>query len=232
MGTSGTDIGESDTYLDVYEEFFIAYNDGASPEKATKRVRDQMAEYFTDADDQYDAHFALALAQWETQSLEASLLKKVADYIESGADVNNWRERDATESDIKKRRAALDRFLTKLRKPRASKKRRRKQEYNFSQRILIELRAPDDKKTFSIAESYTNEEYAQTLAMMHWTNGGGRVFSCTQAGLHYSAKWIDAQNLEIDIPSSVEAELRRDRLINLEQTGFFGDLVHLHCRFV
>ena len=90
MGNWGHKLDESDTFSDVYDAFFDEYNNGASPEASTDAVRAALADYFGDADDQFDAHFALAFAQWETQSLEPALLSKVEHFITSGADLQNW----------------------------------------------------------------------------------------------------------------------------------------------
>lgn len=232
LGAWGHNVGDSDTFADVYDHFFDAYNGGASPEAATNSVRDELAEYFTDDEDKCDALLALALAQWETQSLEATLLRDIEKLIESGADLDNWKDRDASEADLKKRGAALARFLRKLQKPRPSKKRRKRQRFDFSQRILVELPAPDGKKTFLVTESYSNGEYIHTGATMMWANGGGSIFHVRQAGLEFSGNWVDAHNLEIRIPKCAEDEIRSDHLTNLERTGFFNDVVSLHCKFI
>lgn len=232
LGAWGHNVGDSDTFADVYDQFYDAYNGGASPEAAAKGVRDELAEYFVDDDDRFDSLCALALAQWETQSLEAPLLRDVKEFIDSGADLDNWRARDASEADLKKRAAALARFLKKLQKPRPSKKRRKRQRFDFSQRTLVELPAPDGKKTFSITESYTNGEYIHTGASMMWAGGGGSIFHVRQAGLEFAGNWIDAHNLEIRIPKCVEDEIRSGHLTNLEKTGFFNDIVSLHCKFI
>ncbi len=77
MGRWGYKPGESDTFADVYDAFFDACNDGASPIAATDVVRSELADFLEDADDKFDAYFALALAQWQTQSLNPALLGKV-----------------------------------------------------------------------------------------------------------------------------------------------------------
>ncbi|MBE1297821.1 MAG: hypothetical protein GJ678_16640, partial [Rhodobacteraceae bacterium] len=67
MGTWGYKVGEDDAFCDVYDLFFDAYNHGAAPEEASKRVLEDLSEYFSDSDDQYEAYLALSFAQWETQ---------------------------------------------------------------------------------------------------------------------------------------------------------------------
>lgn len=233
MGSWGHKVGESDSFADVYDQFFDEYNNGATAEAAAATVRTELGDYFVEYDDQYDAHFALALAQWETQSLEQGLLKKVERFIESGADLKNWEEKGADSKTLKKRAAALTSFLNKLRVPRPSKKRRRRPKLDFHRDIIVEISAPDGTKTFSISEQFSNKEYTYTLAWMEWSNGGGvRVFSCRQRGLVFSAKWLDSHNLSISIPKSIEQELRSDGLVSLERAYYCGDDVKLHCEFV
>jgi len=230
MGIWGYKVGESDTFADVYDCFFEHYNNGATPEVASKRVRDELEGHFSDYDDQYDAHFALALAQWETQSLEATLLRKVEEFIESGAELTRWGELDASDVTVKQRSEALQEFLEKLRKPRPSKKRRKKQKFDFEQRVLIDLPAPDSRKKFSIYESYVDGKYIHTVATIMWDRGGGSIFHVTQPDLEFAANWLDSLNLEIRIPNSVEDGVTYSPTPN--QAYCFGDSVALHYRFV
>ena len=60
MGTWGYKVGESDAFADVYDCFFEHYNNGATPEVASKNVHEELGVYFSEYDDLYDAHFALA----------------------------------------------------------------------------------------------------------------------------------------------------------------------------
>lgn len=225
-------VGENDAFVDIYDYFFDLYNSGANPEIATKHVRNELAGYFSDDDDMFDAHFALATAQWETQSLEASLLKKVKGFIESDVDLKNWEERESSKVDLKKRSTALNGFLRKIGKSRSSKKRRVKPSFIFSERVLIELSSPDGKKTFSITESYTNGEYIHTGAMLMWTDGGGSIFNLSRPALEFSARWVDLQTLEISIPKSVEDEVKNDPVNRLDFAIFCGDRVTLQCKFI
>jgi len=235
MGNWGHDVGESDVFVDVYDRFFEAYNKGATPQIASDIVFAEFAETFSDSEDRYDAHYAIALATWETKALDPSLLEEVERFINSGADLKNWADRGA-DSDLEqaKREAALKKFLAKLLSPRTSKKRRKKPKLDFSLVPLLELPSPDGKKTFSIAETYTNGRYVHTVAMMEWAVGGGSVFHTVQAGLEFSGKWIDAHNLEINIPKSIKDELERGPMaqVKLREAVFSGDLVKLQCKFV
>lgn len=210
MGSWGHKVGESDTFADVYDQFFNKYNNGASPEAAAAAVRAELGDYFAEYDDQYDAHFALALAQWETQSLEQRLLKKVEEYIESGADIRNWEERGADSKTLKRRASALSSFLRMLRTPRLSKKRRRRPKFDFRLETLIEIPAPDGRKVFSVNETYTNGKYIHTGAKMMWANGGGSVFYFAKQGAEVSACWLDSQSLEVTIEKGITYSKRDD----------------------
>ena len=224
MGNWSHKPGESDTFADVYDQFFDEYNNGATPEAATASVRNELGDYFVDGDDRYDAHFALALAQWETQSLERSLLIEIEKYVESGADLQNWKSRGADSKTLKRRGLAVSSFLKKLKTPRSAKKRRKRPRFDFRQVTLVEAPAPDGKKVFSVSEEYTNGEYVHTGAMMQWPNGGGSVFYFSKQGVKVSAQWLDSQNLEVSIEKGLKYS-KRDAGV-----GFFRDLVHVHYK--
>ncbi len=121
MGAWGADISENDTFAEIYESYFDLYNSGATAEVATQRIRVEFAEAFVEYDDKYDATFALADAQWETNALEPALLKQVREMITSGAALNNWVERDGAPEE---RRAALAAFLARLSQPNPAPRRR------------------------------------------------------------------------------------------------------------
>jgi len=224
MGSWGSKIDDSDTFSDVYDQFFDEYNSGATAEAATATVRAELDEYFVDHDDQYDAHIALALAQWETQTLEDTLLHKVEEYVESGADLKNLEERGADQDAIKKRASALSSFVNKLQTPRSSKKRRSRPKFHFRMDTLVEIHAPDGKKVFSVNEEYSNDEYIHTGATMMWSNGGGSIFYFAKQGAKVSARWISSQNLRVTIEKGVTYS-KKD-----ESAFFCGDKVDVEYK--
>lgn len=222
MGNWGHKLDESDTFADVYDAFFDEYNNGASPEAATELVRSELADYFQDSDDQFDAHFALALAQWETRSLEPELLNTVEQTIESGAALKIWEDRDADDDTLRERSSALSTFLEKLKSPRKSKKRRVRIKIDFRRDKLVELPAPDGRKVFTVEEHYTRGEYSTTIGHLQWTDGGsGPSFYFDKQGVTISARWIDSQNLEVSVDRGVEFRKKDD------WTFFFGDKVNI-----
>ena len=70
--------------------------------------------------------FALALAQWETKSLDSKVLSTVEEIITSGADLKLWVDLVASEQNIKKRKIALDKFLEKIKSDKQKAKSRKK----------------------------------------------------------------------------------------------------------
>jgi hypothetical protein len=120
LGTWGTAIKSNDTSADIYADFFDLYNDGKEPtEIKNKLISDN-------PNGTNDFWFTLALALWETKSLPNDILEKVREIIESESDLKVWKELDASESDIKKRKVVLDKFLIKLESEKAKPKARKR----------------------------------------------------------------------------------------------------------
>ncbi|MCX6147590.1 MAG: hypothetical protein NTW25_10135 [Candidatus Kapabacteria bacterium] len=126
MGTWGTGIKDSDTFADIYSEFFDLYNKGEQPDSISKKVIDGNWEILEIEDEKHNLWFALSLAQWETKSLDSKVLSKVEDIISSGADLKSWLDLGASEQDIKKRKIALEKFLEKIKSEKPKAKQRKK----------------------------------------------------------------------------------------------------------
>jgi hypothetical protein len=73
MGTWNTSINGNDTFRDIYSTFFDRYNEGHNPLDISKSVVEEFADVFVNEDDKNNGLFALALAQWETTSLDVTL---------------------------------------------------------------------------------------------------------------------------------------------------------------
>jgi len=230
MGTWSYHIGHDDTFADVYECFFDHYNGGMAAELASQRVLEELSDAFTDSDDRHEAHFALALAQWETQTLDAESLKAVSSIIASGENLENWKDRSASQADLGKRGAALESFLKQISQPRRTKKRRKKPKLDIIENVLVNRPAPDSKKSLIVTEVYVNNEFTNTTGMVMWGDGGGGIFHFTQPGLECSAKWLDAQNLEIRFSNIVESDLQFGAG-DTREAFFCGDRVSLSFLF-
>jgi hypothetical protein len=126
MGAWGTAIKSNDTSADIYEEFFEQYNEGKEPNDIGAKLIADNEELIGIPEDCNNFWFALALALWETKSLNAKVHDKVRSIIQSGNDLEMWRELDADEDDIKKRKVVLDKFLAKLETEKPKAKARKK----------------------------------------------------------------------------------------------------------
>lgn len=127
MGAWGNGIMDNDTSSDIYEDFIELYNEGEDPNNISKSLIKDNQELIENPDDCNNFWFALALAQWETKSLNSVVFDKVKVIIESEKDLTVWRELDADEADIKKRKIVLQKFLEKLQSERKRPKQRQKQ---------------------------------------------------------------------------------------------------------
>lgn len=126
MGAWGTAISSNDTYADIYGEFFNLYNDGLEVEEISKKLIADNQEIINDKDDCNNFWFALAKAQWECKQLDKEIFNLVKKVVETGADIEVWRQLDADEKDIKKRKIVLDKFLADLQTERPKAKSRKK----------------------------------------------------------------------------------------------------------
>ena len=126
MGTWGTGISSNDTFADVYDDFFDSYNGGAEPPDISAKLIASNQETINDPDDANNFWFALALAQWECKRLEPQVLARVRKIIETGHDIEVWRELEADKNDLRKRQKVLDTYLAKLlsEKPKARARKR------------------------------------------------------------------------------------------------------------
>lgn len=114
MGTWGTAIKNSDAFADIYSEFYELYNKGGQPKIISNQIIKDNWEILEIEEEKHSLWFALALAQWETKSLEPEILQTVENIINSGAEIKTWTDLGADKKDITKRKAALVKFLGKL----------------------------------------------------------------------------------------------------------------------
>jgi hypothetical protein len=197
MGTWNTKIGGNDAFLDVYQNFFELYNNGEEPTHITNQILENYADAFVEIDDRNNSLFALALAQWETKSLDPSILRKIKAVIESGDDLRVWKDLGADEKTLGKRKTELIKFLSRISSEKEKPKRRVRPKFKFTTHEIININSPDNKKTFTISEHYTNDDYIHTGSVLAWNSGGGSILYFIGQGKFITAKWINSQTLEI-----------------------------------
>ena len=222
MGSFNAQLEASDVFQDVYNYFYDQYNEGVSPSNASRSVLKEYSEYLSDDDDKYDAHFALALAQWETLALEKSIVLFVQEAVQSGADLKNWKARGANEKLLQERTDVLDELIAKILSPPKEKKRRKKRKLDFSEEVLVDEEAPDSNKRFTVTEEYRDGKYIHTGALLMWSEGGGSVFYYHKQGAVVSGKWIDSENLEVEIEKDLNYTKKDDSAF------YSGDEVYIH----
>lgn len=196
MGTWNTALDSNDAFLDIYQSFFALYNQGQNPAEVSKQIVEDYEEAFNDYDDKNNSLFGLALAQWETKSLDPRIFKQVREIIETGSDLEAWTGTD--KKTLEKRKSLLDKFLIKISTEKDKPKRRAKLKFEFTTLELVKTTAPDNKKVFEASEHYINGVYSQTGSTINWdAGGGGSVFYFTGQGKVVTARWIDSQTLEV-----------------------------------
>ncbi len=126
MGNWGSGVSSNDTFEDIKDEFFKLYNEGFEPTEVTQKLVNSNQEIVNEKEDANNFWFALALCQWECKALETDLLKRVTKIIESGNDIELWKELGAEKSELAKRQKALDKFLEKLNSEKKNPKKRKK----------------------------------------------------------------------------------------------------------
>jgi len=189
MGTWGTAIKDNDAFADIYGEFFELYNKGGQPENISQKIRTENWEILEIEEEKHSFWFAIALAQWETKSLNAEVLSTVENIIISGADLKLWLELGASEYEIKKRKIALDNFLGRLRSSRPKAKPRKRPK----------LKTPIFSTGDCLAFKINNGNYggAVVLATDKNTEDGCNLIATTRLNTKTKPRLIDFENAEV-----------------------------------
>lgn len=127
MGCWGMGINECDEFLEVYDQFMEEYDNGKPCSEITTSI---LSKYHAEFDDEdgvmHDVYFALAKAEWMCCEQSDLVLNRVKEIVESGANIEFFRELEACESDLKKRKKNLDKFLSSLLVPREKPRKRKR----------------------------------------------------------------------------------------------------------
>jgi hypothetical protein len=217
MGTWNNKIDGNDTFQDIYQNFFDLYNQGQDPVAVSKEIQELFAEMFNDYDDRNDSLFGLALAQWETKSLDLEVYRQVKEIVETGSDLKVWKGLGANEKTLKERQIILNKFLSQISTVREKPKRRVRRKFEFEKISLVDAVAPDKLKKFEVNEEYVNKQYVHTSGLMMWEEGGGSVLYFTGQGKSIAAHWLDSNTLEVTYDKDIVFTKQND-------TAFFcGD---------
>ena len=126
MGCWGMGITQSDEYCEIYERFMEEYDDGKPLNDIKQDILDEYLEEFDEDDGVlHDVYFAIGKAEWMCGGISDEILEKITEIIHSGANIEFYRELEATENDLKIRKKNLDKFLSSLIIPRGKTKKRK-----------------------------------------------------------------------------------------------------------
>jgi hypothetical protein len=114
MGTWGTDIKQNDTSAEIYADYYEQFNNGIKPADISEKLIKDYKEIIDNVQDSNNFWLSLALAQWETNSLSLDVVDRVTTIIKGGFDLEVWRELEATDEDVIKRKVVLEDFLEKI----------------------------------------------------------------------------------------------------------------------
>lgn len=211
MGTWNNKIDGNDTFQDIYQNFFNLYKQGQNPIDITKQIQNDFAEMFNDYCDRNNSLFGLALAQWETKSLDSEVYKQVKEIIETGNDLELWKGFGADDKTLEKRKNEFVKFLTKISTEKEKSKRRVRPKFVFEMINLVNAVAPDALKKFDVNEEYSNKKYVHTSGLMMCGQSGGSVLYFTGQGKSISATWLDNKTLEVIHDKDIVFDKQDDR---------------------
>ncbi|MGN7885721.1 hypothetical protein ACN9ML_04405 [Dyadobacter endophyticus] len=189
MSAWGTGISSNDTYADIHGEFFDLYNKGVDVAEISKRLIAGNQEMIDDRDDCHNFWFTLAKAQWECKQLDKELFERVKTIIDTGADLEVWRQLGSDEKHVKKRKNALDKFLGELQSERPKAKSRRK-------RIIPQsVYEKGDCLTFRLENG--NYGGAVVLEAINDSEHGYHLIAVTRINQPVKPEKIDFENSEV-----------------------------------
>ena len=125
MGCWGMGMTQSDEFCEIYDRFMECYDEGMEVPEITAQILEEYLKEFDDDDGiLHDVYFALAKAEWMCCEQSPKILAQVTAIIDSGANLEFYRELEATEADLKLRSKNLNKFLSGLQTPRSRPRKR------------------------------------------------------------------------------------------------------------
>ena len=112
MGAWGTGLYQDDTTCDIKDDYITYLQIGMTNEEATRRIIEENDWCFEDEEEGALLWFALADTQWKYGRLIDEIKEKAIECIDSGVDLERWREED--EKLCEKRKKVLEALREKL----------------------------------------------------------------------------------------------------------------------
>jgi len=172
MGTFSEKILGSDNALDVYEDYFLLYNEGKDINEISIYILDK---YFTseiDIVERSEYLSAFLKAKWETKSLGLSELNKLKELVENQKLYQLLSDFGASEKFIKTRKKELILFITKISVERSKVKLRKKPPTKLISQF---------KNGSCFSFKYNSEEFGGIVVIQNelFTTKGGFMFALT-----------------------------------------------------
>lgn len=189
MGHWGVSIKSNDTFADIYADFFELYNEGQEPKVVSEKIKEKYSDLADDYEDGHNFWFTLAQAQWDCKALQNDVYSKVKGFIDSGQNLDLWRELGADEKEIEKRKDILEKFLAQLETERPEPKKRKKK---IIRRAIYE-------KGDCLSFVMNNGKYAGAIVLeaVHDTELGSNLILATRINLPNQPTISDFENSEL-----------------------------------
>ena len=127
MGCWGMGMAQTDEFCETYDNFMEEYDEGKPVAEITAGI---LAKYHAEFDDDdgimHDVYFALAKAEWMCREQSEAILARVKEIIETKANIEFYRELEATEEDLNLRQRNLQKFWSTLQVPREKARKRKR----------------------------------------------------------------------------------------------------------
>ena len=120
MGTWGTGLYQDDTTCDIKDDYITYLKIGMTNEEATRRIIEENDWCFEYEDEGALLWFALADTQWKYGRLLDEVKEKAIECIDSGIDLEKWKEDD--EKLYQKRKKVLEALRERLNSQQSQKK--------------------------------------------------------------------------------------------------------------
>ncbi len=120
MGTLGIGILDNDTSNGIYSDFMKLYASDFPINEILQKLVNENQYKVNNYYEKNNFWLAIGLASWETMSLNEIILKRINDIVPDN-DLKIWKNLDADEKTLNKRKKELERFLNKISIPRPIK---------------------------------------------------------------------------------------------------------------
>ncbi|MDE6758394.1 MAG: hypothetical protein K2J89_03835 [Clostridia bacterium] len=115
MGAWSVKLSSNDDFTDITKMFFDYYfYDTISIEEIEEKIIEISSYSVLDSREWHNVYFALADCEWKCGYFNKDIFSKAEEIIQSGRDLEYWKELGATPYVLQKRQAVLSDFLEKI----------------------------------------------------------------------------------------------------------------------